>query len=189
MQEQTFNPTNIAIKYGIVIGVINMLLLTTIYYISTSLLVNMWYGIVNFTVGIAIYSFFCLKLRKVIGGYWSFREAFKGIFIMLFFSGFIYSTFSFLFFKYIETDAYMQLSTIYMDETAQMLEKTGAKQELIDETIEQGLVALKQQFQPAFKQWGQVLSISILVYFVIAAIFSLIFKKDEPIYLSKNEMD
>ncbi|MDO3627707.1 DUF4199 domain-containing protein [Mucilaginibacter sp. BT774] len=75
------------IIYGVILGVILLILGISLYYYKTKFTESFFMIAVGgdyiqwlFRVGLAI--LFCYNLRKKIGGYWSVRQATAGIFIM-----------------------------------------------------------------------------------------------------------
>lgn len=188
MDEKIINPNYIAIKYSLIIAIINVSTLLSVYHIAPEFLVSIPFGIINMLLGLAIYVFFSIALRKSIGGYWSFSEAFKGLFIMIFIAGILHSAIQALYFNYVAPDAFEMLSKSFMDNTAYMFRNAQASKLEINKAINEGVEGLRRQYTPTLKEWGQSLGISILVYFMFAAILALIFRK-EPVryYYSENE--
>ena len=67
---------------GVIIGILSTVIGVVTFYMFPSLLGSMSFGIGTLAVSLVIYIFFTLDLRKKIGGFWNFREALKGIFLM-----------------------------------------------------------------------------------------------------------
>jgi hypothetical protein len=88
--ESTSN--KLAINNGLFIGGISAVLNILIYYIYPQMMGNTIYGIFMMLIAMGLYIFFTIDLRKKIGGFWSFKEALKGIFLMSFIAGLL-STF------------------------------------------------------------------------------------------------
>ena len=75
---------------GVIIGILSIVIGVVTYYVFPQLLGSISFGIGSLVVSLLIYIFFTLDLRKKIGGFWSFREALKGIFLMAFIAGLLY---------------------------------------------------------------------------------------------------
>jgi hypothetical protein len=67
---------------GLTIGILSTAIGVVTFYMFPSLLGSISFGIGTLVISLVIYVFFTLDLRKKIGGFWSFREALKGIFLM-----------------------------------------------------------------------------------------------------------
>ena len=76
------NSNQLAINNGLYIGGISTILGILVYYVSPDLMGATSFGIIMMLLSLALYIFFTIDLRKKVGGFWSFREALKGIFLM-----------------------------------------------------------------------------------------------------------
>ena len=183
--ESTSN--KLAINNGLFIGGISAVLNILIYYIYPQLMGNTIYGIFMMLIALGLYIFFTIDLRKKIGGFWSFKEALKGIFLMSFIAGLVSTFVNFVFYKFIEPGAFEQISSIITENLTVTYEKLGMDQVTIDNTIEKVLESMKSQFNPSFVDLLKTLGIGVLIQFIMSLIFAAIFKKEQPIFTSTEE--
>lgn len=169
---------------GLVVGIISFVIGIVVFYAAPSLLGSIGFGIASTLISLAIYIFFSLDLRKKIGGFWSFREALKGIFLMAFVAGLVYSTLNFVFYKFIEPSAFETVADYMEAGTTKTLERMGMDQDKIDEALTKQMEAIEEQYNPTISQFFKNLAVSVLVQFVMSLIFAAIFKKEAPIFAS-----
>lgn len=172
---------------GIIVGILTVVIGIVVYYAAPSLLGSVWLGIGISLVSLLIYILFTLDLRKKIGGFWNFREALKGIFLMAFVAGLIYSVVNYAFYNFIEPEAFDKVAIHIEEGTSKFLEKMGTDQDQIDEAISKQMEGIKEQYNPTLGQFFKNLGIAVLVQFVMSLIFAAIFKKEEPIFASAIE--
>lgn len=172
---------------GIIVGILSLVIGIVVFYAAPSLLGSMGFGIGSMVVSILIYIFFTLDLRKKIGGFWTFREALKGIFLMAFVAGLLYSVVNFAFYKFVEPNAFETVAPYMEAGTSKTLENMGMEQEQIDEAISKEMEGVKEQYNPTAMQFFKNLGIAIIIQFVMSLIFAAIFKKEEPIFASTME--
>lgn len=172
---------------GLVIGFLSSVIGVVTYYVMPSLLGSLYFGIGLGVVSLLIYIFFTLDLRKKIGGYWNFREALKGIFLMAFVGGLLYSAVNYVFYKFVEPDAFEKISGFIEEGMSKTFGNMGMEQDQIDEAVSKQVETLKTQYDPTPMEFLKNLGISILVQFVMSLIFAAIFKKEAPVFASISE--
>ncbi|RKD17036.1 hypothetical protein BCY91_02480 [Pelobium manganitolerans] len=171
-----------AISNGLVIAAITIAIQLITYYAAPQLLGATWYGILITFISLIIYVVFTFDMRKKIGGYWTFKEALSGIFIMSVIANLSSSVFNFVFYRFIEPGAYDKVKTYVEDGITSTFEKMGMSGDQLDEAIEKSLESLKAQYLPTFGDFFKNLVIAILVGFVFSLIFAAIFKKNPPMF-------
>ena len=176
-----------AINNGLVIGVISAVLGILTYYVAPSLMGSTFYGIGLGLVSLGLYIYFTLDLRKKVGGYWNFKSALKGIFLMAFIAGLFGMVFNFVFYKFIEPDAFEKISGYITEGTTKTFESMGMQQDQIDEAVEKQVEAMRGQFDPTFTDLARNFGIAILVQFTMSLIFAAIFKKEHPDFAPATE--
>ena len=179
-----------AVIYGIILGVVSLILSIISIYISksaTSLFLSSAINIiVNYVLFLALAVYFVLQLRKLIGGYWTFSIALKNIFIVLAISAVI---------GVLGVNVFNLVNPIPQEEaidntinlTIEMLEAANSSDEQIDKTIE----LLEQQKEALGSLTTGILlrglMVSIILYFILALIFAAIFKREKLIFPSSNQ--
>lgn len=175
-----------AIKNGVGLGLIMLVLgLVSAYLIIGS--TSMW-GIFLYPVclgiilPIVISIFFSKDLRKKIGGYWNFRRATSGIFIM-FLTAYILSTgLNLAYAKIVEPELESKIETSVMNATVSMMESQGMEQSKIDEIVRTKNEEIEKKKNGSAMKTIQGHLIGILFVFVFALIFGAIFKKEKPLF-------
>lgn len=172
---------------GVIIGILSTVIGVVTYYVFPSLLGSMSFGIGSLVVSLLIYVFFTLDLRKKIGGFWTFKEALKGIFLMSFIAGIVYSLANVVFYKFIEPGAFEKIAGFMESGMSQTFENMGMEQEKIDEAVAKQIEGIKAQYDPTFAQFFKNLGIAVIIQFVMSLIFAAIFKKESPVFASTAE--
>ncbi len=181
-----------SINFGLVLGVISLTLSILTYYLiinSTSSMVFIIAGpiILSFIIPIVLVVLLCLDFRKKIGGFWVFKQAVTGFFIM-FLIAFAIKTVGndLIFAKFIEPNMFQKTQSAMMEATVSMLEKSGAEQTVIDDKKQEIEKQLNEQKTIGTGKIILDYGISILFIFVLALIFGAIFKKN-PILIADEE--
>jgi len=172
---------------GVIIGILSTVIGVVTYYVFPSLLGSMSFGIATLVLSLLIYIFFTIDLRKKIGGFWTFREALKGIFLMSFIAGLIYSLANLVFYKFIEPGAFEKIAGFMESGMSKTFENMGMEQEKIDETVAKQIEGIKAQYDPTFAQFFKNLGIAVIIQFVMSLIFAAIFKKETPVFASVDD--
>lgn len=187
MESSLENLNKAAVTNGIIIGILSSVIGIVTFYMFPSLLGSMSFGIGSLIVSLLIYVFFTLDLRSKVGGYWNFREALKGIFLMAFIAGLFYSIVNFVFYKFIEPDAFTKISGFVEEGMSKTFESMGMEQEKVDEAVSKQVEGMRAQYDPTLLQFLKNLGIAVLVQFVMSLIFAAIFKKEAPVFASVDE--
>jgi len=173
-------------KYGAYLGVI----LLAIGIASTYLVMNVsnfWISIlmssgVHFIVLVGLAAYFSLEMRKTAGGYWTFKQAFRGIFAMLAVVVLIVQIGT-VAFNAIDPEPQQKVIEKTINSSIETLESLGAD----DETIDKQVADLEKQredlgtFSISRTVYG--LGISLIMYAVFALILSAFFKKERPVLI------
>lgn len=176
---------------GLIFGIIFLVLGIFLFYLVTSMTTNFWVitivgpiGI-TFLIPIAVAIWLCFDLRKKIGGFWNFRQATTGIFIM-FFVCYLVSTIGNLGFStLIEPEMTTKMKNVYTNATVQMMTKQGVEQEKIDKQVADMDSKFEDPRSPGKMAKG--LGISIILDFVFALIFAAFFKREPLLSLDGED--
>lgn len=140
------------------------------------------FPLVFLIVGPILLSIFILKnLRKNIGGYWTFKQALKSIFIVFFVGWLVSFGLNLLYTKVIDTTSTERMQEHIKEKTIVFMKNQNVDQDKLD----QESAKMDEQFakqneltpQSIFKN----ITIGISIIFVFALIFAAIFKKERPI--------
>lgn len=189
MEASLQNLNKAALNNGLLIGILSAVIAIVTYYMFPSMLGSMGYGLGTLVVSLLIYIFFTIDLRKKIGGYWNFREALKGIFLMAFVAGLFYSIFNLVFYKFIEPGAFEKISGFVEQGMTKTFESMGMEQEQIDEAVGKQIEGLRSQYDQGFKDFFKNLGIAVIIEFVMSLIFAAIFKKEAPVFAPVDDQE
>ncbi|OAQ39761.1 hypothetical protein A5893_09270 [Pedobacter psychrophilus] len=178
-----------AINNGIIIAVITIAIQLLTYYAAPALLGATWFGIATGLIVLVVYILFTIDLRKKIGGFWSFKQALTGIFIMSLVANVVSSVFNFVFYKFVEPDAYEKVKGYVTDGLTATFEKMGMSGDAMDEAVEKATESLKSQYQPSPLDFLKNIAIAILIGFVLSLIFAAIFKRNPPMFAPVEEAE
>jgi len=173
---------SLAVTYGLIWAAVNIVLFLLIFYGMPSAMGSMTYSVIQIAIGIGLAIFFTLRIRKAIGGFWSFSEALKSISILFIIPAVVMYFFTVLFGKFIEPTYAEKMTEITLNATTEMMENFSDDQEVIDKTIAETEASLQKQFNPSFTDALKSILISVVIYFVFALIWAAIFKKDRPVF-------
>ncbi|MDR6784835.1 tetrahydromethanopterin S-methyltransferase subunit G [Pedobacter africanus] len=163
---------------SLVLGVISAYLLVNAASMMAIFLVPILIGLL-IPLGIAI--FFCIDLRKKIGGFWNLRQATSGIFIMFLIAYVISTAGNLVFTKFIEPDMAASIQSTVIDATSEMMQKQGMEQDAIDKKVEEMNADFEKKAHGTVMQNIQGHVIGIIIVFVFALLFGAIFKKEKPL--------
>jgi hypothetical protein len=176
------NLNKAAANNGIIIGILSVIFGVVVYYVAPALFGAMWFGIANLVFFLVLYIFFTLDLRKKIGGYWSFRQALKGIFIMALVASIVSTVANYLFYKFIEPGGFAKISGFIEEGMTKSFEGMGLDTDAADAEVAKVIDRMRGQFDPTPMELLQNLGIAILIAFIMSLIFAAIFKKEAPIF-------
>lgn len=180
-----------AIKNGVGMGLISFILGVIASYVIvgadslwTISLVPILLGII---IPIVVAVFFCKDLRKKAGGYWNFRQAASGIFVMFLVSWLLATVLSFGFNKLIEKDMEKRINDKVVTLTSDFMKTQGMDDAQVELRTDEMNAAYEKKSSGTFMQQFQGYLIGIVIVFVLTLIFAAIFKKEPPIFLEEEE--
>ncbi|MDB5119675.1 MAG: hypothetical protein JWN56_893 [Sphingobacteriales bacterium] len=187
LKSSSVNVKSLALKNGLIWAAINIAIFLVIYYVKADLMGSFAFSGIQMLVGIGLAVYFCIDMRKQIGGYWSFKEALSSIFLMFFVQALVVYFFTIIFGKFIEPDYVAKMKEITQNTATAMLEKVGMDQEKIDQAISDMDKKSEAQFNPGFVDILKSIAFIAFSYFIGALIFAAIFKRDHPVFASAPE--
>jgi hypothetical protein len=174
---------------GIFLGLVLLAFSIASYYVliyttQTALQVIITQVVIfSFVIPLIVALIFSFNLRKGVGGYWTFRQAVTGIFIMFVVNYAIQIIGKDLVFaKYIEPDMVQKSEIVMMNTTTESLKKSGKSQSEITQKkaeIQKQLDKEKNTTPIGFIQ-GYIFTVILL--FIPALIFAALLKKNPPEY-------
>ncbi len=176
----TVNIKNEALKNGLIWGAVNIVIFLATWYLAPDLMSSYAYAAITILIGIAFAIFFCIDMRKKVGGYWTFGEALWPIFVTFVLAMGIVFVFNIVFGKYIDPSYPEKMKEMVLTKTESTMKSFGLSDEEISKAMDKTHENVEQQFSPNFSQAIVGFGISAVMYFIGALIFALIFKRSNP---------
>lgn len=173
-----------AVIKGVILGAVLLASSIFSYYLITALTKSSWLIITgpylfSIIIPIIIIAFFCIDMRKKLGGYWGFKQSVTAIFIMFMVCyGILTIGRDLIFARLIEPDMAQKTQAVMLNVRAEQLKISGANQTEINKQ----LTELKKEFAvtPGAFSIVQDYLTNIIFLFAIAVVFAAIFKKEPP---------
>ncbi len=166
------------ITFGIITGVLSVLITASIYIIDLKLFTAWWVGILSIGIYLGVGIYLLSKTKKELGGIFPFKDAFTTYFISAVIGIIISVTFNIILFNVIDTEAKNTVQDNLIEFQVNMLKKFNTPTEVIKETVEK--MTEENQFDVVAQLKGSVFSILFSAIFglILAAIF-----KSKPSHL------
>jgi hypothetical protein len=177
------------IKNGLWLGLILVGLAIASFYVivtiaKSPILFVMLPLVFSFVLPVVAVLFFCFSGRKKIGGYWNFRQATTGIFIM-FLIAYAIQTIGrdFIFAKLIEPNMVEKTQTAFMGTMTILKKQPGADIKRLNEKEAEVVQNFKEEKDKTIASVITTIFFSIIFIFVFALIFAALFKRERPVYV------
>jgi hypothetical protein len=159
------------IQFGIITGVISILITTAIYVTNLSLFVSGWVGFASIAIYIAIGIYLLMKTKKDLNGTLPFKDAFTTYFISAIIGILISVAFNIILFNFIDPSAKETIKELSIKYLAETLQKFGTPASAIKEAIK-GMEE-QDQFSIGNLLKGSIFNILFSAIFglILAAIF------------------
>lgn len=165
------------IKYGIIYGIISILITIFTYYVFS---LNPWVqGVFGFTIMVFIMLLAGKEQRRLNGESMTFFEAYTTTFLTAFVGTTISALFSIILINLIDPSLVDKLTDIIVEQTQATMQSLGLPEDKIDEALEDLENNTANNFTPGMLLWGLLMSSIVLAIF--AVIVSLFLKKEQPI--------
>jgi len=178
-------------KYGIYLGVILLAMgITSTYLVmnaSNFVLAGIVSGVVYFIVLAGLAAYFSLEMRKAAGGYWTFRQAFRGIFIMLAVVVVIVQLGTTAF-NAIDPEPQQKVFDQSVKSMIDNFENLGVDEEMIDKQVAEMEKKREEAGTFSVSNTMKTLGISLVMYAVFGLILAAIFKRKRPVFGNDPEM-
>lgn len=175
---------NLSIRNGLLIAAVTVVLNVVFYMMDPVMqFTSWWIGILVFVLVIALLVILGIDIRKKIGGYWSFGEAFKSQIIMGAILSIIGVAYNFIIFKFVNPQLPELANNAMLDKLTTSLSNANLSEDKIDEytkTFKNGEFIAK--LQPTLANELKTIAFSLILYVVIALIIAACIKKKAPLY-------
>jgi hypothetical protein len=173
---ETQTPSSAAVKPGLILGLIGIVITYLGYFIDSSLLASGSFGFLSIVIFFALIIYFGIQYRKSIGGFMDFSTSFKFSFIAILISGIISFIGQILLFHVIDPSLSQVLADAAFENSLKMVELVGQN---ADSMPVEAIDKLRETSQEAFSLSGQIknFGFGLISYAVIALILAAILKK------------
>lgn len=124
-----------AITFGVITGIVSVLITATIYAIDLKLFTAWWAGIVSISAYLIISIVLLSRTKKELNGVFPFKDAFTTYFISALIGILISVAFNIILFNFIDPSAKETLKELTIKYTVAMMEKFGTPAATINEAI------------------------------------------------------
>lgn len=182
-KNQSNVPISLSIKWGMIIAIINILLYTTLNkFLMNSENMTLYYVAIGstFVLTIVLLSFLARQQRSALGGFISFKQCFRTLFIAILIicvTSFLYQQ---IYLKFIDPSFLDRMK----EATLAFTEKMGAGQEQLDDVAEK----MDKQIAESNSVSRQLLSVvwAVVFYSIIGFVISAIIRKNKPFFIEEE---
>ena len=169
---------NHAIKSGLMVGVISIVVTLLLYLVDPTMLAAMWVGITIFVVILALVAYFGIQHRKEVGGYMAFGKAWVYSMQVFIVAGILGTVFNILLYNVIDPELPGIIADKAVENAESMMRNFGMPEDQMDE-------ALDKAREDTINRTSVVGSLTgflwgLIVYAILSLITGAIIKKKEP---------
>jgi len=175
----------VGLNNGLIFGVIVLVLGIFAFYFMTQMTTSFWMVVLvgpilfSLLIPIVILIFYCIDFRKKIGGYWTFKQAFTGIFIMLLVAYIVTAIGRDLVFaKLVEPNMLEKTQSAIVNSSRSMMKQSGTDQATIDTKVADMQKTFDDQKDMSIGKVIKAQAIALVVVLIFALIFGAIFKRN-----------
>lgn len=173
--------SQLSLKYGFMLAAVSIALSLTLHFINPVLVyTNVMVSIGIFILFITLLVVSGINIRKEIGGFWTFGEAFKAFLVISLILAITATLYNFVLMKLIDPDLPAKAAAAIEDAQRAMMEKFGLGNDEIDEAMAKA-GNMQEKLEPSFKNTFTSFGVSIASYGVISLILAAILKKKPPV--------
>src|SRR5690606_40972066 len=175
------------ISLGIIITVLSILGLYITLSLSSFWMLTVVPMLISVVLPLIIVIFFVVALRRKVGGYWTFRQALIGIFVMFLVAHIISTVVTLGFQTFVEPDIQERMIRNMSNATVEFMENQGVPDDQIDAATASFDESLQKINEGGIGTQIQGFFLTLLVLFVVALIFAAIFKRERPVFIVDPE--
>jgi len=174
-EEEVVSPFQVAIRAGVVVGLVTLAIYYIAYFIDVEILSSAWlgFGLLGLSLGLVIY--YGIDYRREIGGFMSFGVAFQYVFFAFIISGLITTLGNILLFHLIDPALPKVLADAQLESTVALMDRFGAGNQLTSDQMAE----MRTNFEESRSIIGMIkaFGISLVIYAILALILGAIIKK------------
>jgi hypothetical protein len=178
MNDQAQSPIQSAVRPGIILGLVSLVLTYVAYFIDSSYLASGYFGLVALVLFFALIIYFGKEYRNELGGFMTFGAAFNFSFFAILISGLIGLIGSILLFHVIDPSLPQVLGDITFESQLEMMGNFGASPDSLAPEV---LDDMREASASNFTLVGQLkgFGFGLIAYAIIALILGAILKKKD----------
>lgn len=176
MNEQAPSPIQSAVRPGLIIGLVSLVITYVAYFIDSSYLASGYFGLIALVLFFGLIIYFGKEFRKESGGFLTFGTAFNFSFFAILISGVIGLIGNILLFHLIDPTLPQVLGDLTFETQLEMMENFGQNP---DSMPTETLDAMREASASSFTLMGQLkaFGFGLIAYAIIALILGAILKK------------
>lgn len=176
------------IKNGFIYGVISIVYLMITYVMGVGAMASLWNTVIQIVVLLGVFIYIGLEARKAFGGYMSFGDAFKSIFLSFALGAFLTLLFNFILNTMIDPALPGKIFESGIETAVSMMERFGADEAAIEQVYDQ-MMEQRDSVHDSFTLVGFFTSYLVMLFFggIGVAIAAAITKKNDPNPFSEIE--
>jgi hypothetical protein len=167
-----------AIKHGLILSAISIVLTLGYYVIDYTLLATIKIGLLSLAIFLGYGIYAGIAYRKEIGGFISFKHAFIHGFVVFAFSALISTIFNILLYTVIDPDLGQNLTDVSVQNAEEMMRNFGMPEDQMDEALEKARADAAHRYTVSGLALGYVWAL--IGCAVFALISGAIVKKKRP---------
>jgi hypothetical protein len=167
---------NVGLTYGLIGGIAMIVYTLCLYLAGIESFMNFGLAFLVYAIIITIAVLAGVKQRKLQGGYISFAEALKPVFLTFVLAFLLSTIFNYVLLNYIDTGFRDQMTQATIEKVEEMMKKFGAPESEIEKAIERSAGPDNYSIGKMLLGYGMMCIIFCLISLVIAAII----KKNKP---------
>jgi hypothetical protein len=178
MNDQAQSPIQSAVRPGIILGLVSLVLTYVAYFIDSSYLASGYFGLIALVLFFALIIYFGKEYRNELGGFMTFGAAFNFSFFAILISGVIGLIGSILLFHVIDPSLPQVLGDITFESQLEMMGNFGASPDSLAPEV---LDDMREASASNFTLVGQLkgFGFGLIAYAIIALILGAILKKKD----------
>lgn len=167
-----------AIRSGLLIGVIGIILSLLIYIVNSSLFGNTWLMLGLGVINLVLITYFGVKYRNDNGGFLSFKDAYVYAIISMVCMVVVTTVFSFVLFTVVDPGLPEIIADAAVENAESMMRSFGTPEEVMEEQLDKA----RQDTLDGFTTGGMIQrsGVRILINLVICLILAVIIRRKEP---------
>jgi len=187
MENRSTTITQLSVKNALIIALITVVISLCFYFVDPLLMyTNFWVGMFSFVIFIVLLVVVGKSIRKAVGGYWTFGEAFKSFLTMALILTITTTLYNVILMKVIDPELPAKAAVAIEESQRQMMEKLGLSTEEIDTALEKA-GGMEERLQITFKNVVTSFGVGLAIYGVISLILAAILKKNPPFFVPGKE--